>query len=471
MNLKSIFLNIRSLNPSYIVAILIGTLIASYASLYNTFPLFYSDSGTYIRSGWELKMPLDRPITYGLFIRYFAWGKSLWFVVIMQNLILSIIIRELCSLLLPNKRNELFYASLLLITSVTAFSWYSNQIMPDIFTPIFMMASFLFLFQPNYNRIQKFFLGLLIVISSSMHHSNLMIGLGLVIGLLLIRVIIKKKRKKDAVNLQLRKLIPGLALIMSAWIFIPFLHLVYDGKWRIAKASHVHLMASMCEKGILKAYLDDNCDDRDLKLCQFKDSLPDNIQSFIWEGDIISKTGGWEGSAKEYNQIIFETLTQPKYLWMHIKSSFLYGCSQLTQINVGEGLSAYEEGSPPYIALKMHHEKALPEYMTSKQNRWGGIGLQFEKETEVQWTFILVSLMISLIILGGKLWQRINLNSFLFLSFIIVCILSNAFVTGGLSSIYSRLNSRCIWLLILGAFVVLVSNWKLILGYLNLKKM
>ena len=39
------------------------------AAIWNGYPIVYSDTSSYIISGFELETLKDRPITYGLFIR------------------------------------------------------------------------------------------------------------------------------------------------------------------------------------------------------------------------------------------------------------------------------------------------------------------------------------------------------------------------------------------------------------------
>jgi len=54
-----------------ILVLCIGTLILSLIGLYNGYPLVYSDTGTYIYSGFDKFIPLGRPVTYGLFLSFF----------------------------------------------------------------------------------------------------------------------------------------------------------------------------------------------------------------------------------------------------------------------------------------------------------------------------------------------------------------------------------------------------------------
>jgi hypothetical protein len=50
------------------VHISVGAIILMGVSFWNGFPLLYSDSSTYLSSGFDLDPPYDRPINYGLLI-------------------------------------------------------------------------------------------------------------------------------------------------------------------------------------------------------------------------------------------------------------------------------------------------------------------------------------------------------------------------------------------------------------------
>gem|GEM_PF-3661669 len=62
VNLRQAFLNF--------ILIVAGACLLLWTPLHNGYPLIYSDSGTYIFSGALSYAPSDRPIGYGLFIRY-----------------------------------------------------------------------------------------------------------------------------------------------------------------------------------------------------------------------------------------------------------------------------------------------------------------------------------------------------------------------------------------------------------------
>jgi hypothetical protein len=69
--------------------LIIYTLVLMAPAFYNAYPLVYSDTGTYIQSGMQWELPIDRPFVYGLFIKITSLGFSLWNVIFFQCLIVA----------------------------------------------------------------------------------------------------------------------------------------------------------------------------------------------------------------------------------------------------------------------------------------------------------------------------------------------------------------------------------------------
>ena len=59
-------------NFKFLIFVFLGALCLMLDAFCNGFPIVYSDTSTYIASGLELETPFDRPITYGLFLRFFS---------------------------------------------------------------------------------------------------------------------------------------------------------------------------------------------------------------------------------------------------------------------------------------------------------------------------------------------------------------------------------------------------------------
>lgn len=68
-----------------IYSIFLGSLILLFEAFRNSYPLVYPDTGTYIRSGFTMDIPIDRPIFYGIFINITSLKFSLWLVIFFKG--------------------------------------------------------------------------------------------------------------------------------------------------------------------------------------------------------------------------------------------------------------------------------------------------------------------------------------------------------------------------------------------------
>src|SRR5665648_926505 len=65
--------------------LIIGSILALLLpALQNGFPLFYSDSATYIISGFDKFVPISRPMLYCFMVRHISLSFSLWLVLVFQ---------------------------------------------------------------------------------------------------------------------------------------------------------------------------------------------------------------------------------------------------------------------------------------------------------------------------------------------------------------------------------------------------
>src|SRR5690606_34892748 len=115
-------------------------LILMYAGFYNGYPLVTSDTGTYLNSGFNLTVPDDRPITYGLFIRFVSMGFSLWLPIFLQNALVSFVIVEFIRFSGAEIKKHFYIPIFLFLSYLSGISWFSSQIMPDIFSAVSILV-------------------------------------------------------------------------------------------------------------------------------------------------------------------------------------------------------------------------------------------------------------------------------------------------------------------------------------------
>ncbi len=462
-------------NIHHLLIILSGSFILMIISFYNGYPLVYSDTGTYIYSGFDKFVPVDRPIVYGLFINLVSLKTSLWLVVFVQNFLTSFIMYEVCTLLInKNNLSLYFYSILLFLTFLTGIGWYSNQIMPDLFTPISILILFLLFYSPGIRLPKLSIYSLLFILSLTVHFTHLLIVILVTIAIIIVEYVLKKKNFFPVQYFKKRRILLVLGLIISAWILVPTINYLVEKKFNVSKGSHVFLMAHLADTGILEKFLQENCtrdEYKECKLCYYKDSIPHDLATFLWENNgVFSKTGGWNESEVEYNKIINGTLKKPGYLILNIYKSFSYGIIQLFRNEIGQGLTAYNEGSAPYgqIDWRFHNERN--NYLNARQNLWNGSMLDLKTLNLFNLLLNMISLLSLVYLFSTPLLRQINSLSLHLLIFCLIAIIINAFVTAGLNAPCERFQARIVWLLPFAILIISITNWEVVKKQLTNKK-
>lgn len=237
----------------WITVILIVLMIPA---IYNAFPLVTSDSGTYIRCGFEGTVPIDRPLFYGLFVRFFSFKINLMWPIIVQNLILAVLLYKLYNHFLTGANNRMIYFFItLLICACTGVAWFSAQLMADVFIGISFLSFALLLLKPT-QRTETGLLILFFIMGVISHNSHLLI-FGIFSALILICVGLNLFSLKNYIPL--KRVYMVLFLSLFAWFINPAINLIYEGKFKQSGSPYAFFAAKYAENGILKEYLKEKC--------------------------------------------------------------------------------------------------------------------------------------------------------------------------------------------------------------------
>ena len=426
--------------------LIIYTLVLMAPAFYNGYPLVYSDSGTYIQSGMQWELPIDRPLVYGLFIKITSLGFSLWNVIFFQCLIVAYTL--LMTVRLVSNMHPKFYQQflfgLIFLVAFSGLGWYSSQLMPDIFTAVAILALFLLLQYSKTALKHRIILSFILVFSITTHFSNLLI-------ILVLFALLFALSKLGFVKylLQFRLF---LLLLLSCPISTSLLNYTVSGSFAVSKSAHVFLMGRLLDSGVLGSFLNDKCGQHDYILCPYKDSLPIDSRALLWDGNSpLAKQGGWEATAKPYRKIIFGVMTSPKHCFLWAYNSTTAAFSQCFQNTIGSDLVNdwyATPNSPPYRQIDKHFGHELNPYLQSRQNinLWKQ-GLDFRFLNQVYYLLLVLSVL--LLIAGWSYpsyWGPLSTELKLLLLICILGIFFNAFFTAALANIYDRLQGRVSWL-------------------------
>lgn len=435
---------------SRLIWVLLASLVLLHAGLYNGFPLVTSDTGTYLNSFLTLTVPDDRPITYGLFVGLAGMQFSLWLVIFVQSLLVGGLMLRLIREFAPGVTHPAAQLALLTLgVWATGVSWFSCQLMPDIFTAIGLMALALLLMGRVRTHWERAAWLALTLLSGIMHSSNLLtftlVALG--VGLTAWRCRWFSQGIFSKRDWQL-----ATAVVVAGWLVLPTLHFSMGGGFTISRASPAFLMARLDESGVLERFLDTECATGNYDLCAYRDKLPNDAMAFMWDANSpLYKAGGWNATHDEYQRIIGKVLRSPRYYPYLASEAAQATLRQLTHVGLGDGLTPFRENTNPYWKVGEYRPYELKEYMSSLQNRGA---LTFTSLNERVYLTYVLALLAGLLGISSAAWRRQAGAPALLILFVLgLGVVANALVTGALANVLDRLQSRVAWLL---PFMVLV---------------
>lgn len=436
--------NQKASKTDWVLFTLFICILFMFPAFYNNYPYVFSDTGTYIGSGFDNKVPEDRPIFYGLFVRHISLSKSLWLVVLGQSIVMIVMLGLLQSLVLGKYLyNRIliftFFISAFILLKFSALPFLICTLLPDVFSTIPLIIVLILLFKQKLSKVEITILSICYLFFTLTHVSNLASMSLMFVILFIVRIIFKIKL------IQYKKLWLVSIFTLLFWIILPFINLLFGYGFKSTKSFHVFTMATFIDNGLLKDYLDNQEEAKAFKIYKYKDSLPANSGDFIWSTEsVLNKTGGWQANEKEYNTIIKNIIFSKEYFFTWVKICFINTGKQLLGNGFGADFLPYADGSSPTGIIKWHFKEELFSYKNSGQNL-SRLGFDFNEKSNTQNTIILFFI---LVLCSGFILQGFS-SPILVMSLIsFIYIFCNAAVTATFSCIGERYNSRVTWIVI-----------------------
>jgi len=434
--------------------LIVSTFLLLWVAIYNGFPIVYSDTSTYLASGFEFETPADRPITYGLFIFISSLGgQTLWLTTFLQSLIISYVIYLIIKYFTNVKVPSLFtVVFILLLSFVSSLPWISGMLLADIFTPITILSLLLLIFVQHFTKAERILLYFIFFLSNAMHMSHLLINAFLIITILFVSYI--RVLRPFFVSVSKKQLYLLLFLTLSAIAIMSS---------AMSKSKHIFYMGRMVENGILKKYLDETCVTKNYQLCAYKDSLPATADRFLWdfENSPVYKLGGWKTTKKEFNEIISATFSESKYLKLHVSAALKNSVQQLSTFDLGEGNIAFGKGTVLEDRIGIFIPNDAIRYNNSRQTK-NELSL-FNDFNLSQKLVVSSSLFLLLfVMIVNPIRKKIAPLLVLLIVFTLIGVLYNDVVCASLSTVANRFAVRVVWMLPFLVFLVVLNYWKVV---------
>ncbi|WP_431855871.1 hypothetical protein [Azospirillum sp.] len=444
-----------------------GLLLGLPALLLNGFPLLFDDSPGYFEPAFHLLHPhaspawlsppepaagvpfsdnvfFLRPFPYAVFLLPFAGDWGIWLIPVAQGTLAALVIRRALEAAGLAPRPLAFAGVILALALLTSLPVHAGHVMPDVFTGLLILAAgATVLGWAERGWPGRLWDGALLAFLTAVHLSHVAILAGLIV--VLGGVALVRRRGVAAVALGLgAPLALAVAALMTA-------NLVLAGRAVLSESSPVFLLARLIGDGPARDYLAEACPERGYLLCGRLDDLgraaPGYPVSdyFLWHRQGARHAfGDTPRFLAEASEIVRETVrTRPLDVLGHVVAN---GARQLARAGLDPTLNAPVKPWTRQFVSRF----GAPVYQAFLGSRQFRQALPLDALNAVQAAVLGVA-GAALVGLGLARGRRLGGRLRGLFGVVLLGLVLNAGVAGGLSAVHDRYQNRVVWLLPLAA--------------------
>lgn len=401
-------------------------------ALWNGFPLLQYDSGGYLARWYEGILVPSRAVIYGLMLSA-SVPLGLWPTVLLQSMLTVWVVALMLRTHGCGGRPWPLLGTIAALTICTTLPWLTSILLTDIFAGLSVLALYLLLLRDEaLGRWERIGLIALIAVASATHSATLAVLLVLFAAGMLVRLINRKRLPIRALGRGIAALALGAALVFAADYVVAKRLAWTPGGFALS-------FGRMLQDGIVKKYLDQHCPDATLKLCTYKDELPDDADVWFWGSPLFDKLGRFAGLGSEMEKIAVASVVA--YPGLQVETATIAAAKQLIAVRSGEGVLTTIWHT--YRIIEQYTPQLAPAMHAARQQR-GEIG--FEMINRLHYPLALFAMaLLPLIAVGG--WRGLIAAELGELAATVtLALLANAFICGALSNPHDRYGARLVWL-------------------------
>jgi hypothetical protein len=341
------------------------------------------------------------------------------------------------------------------IAALTSLSVLASEIMPDIFTPLMILSLCILIFRrPDMPR-ERIFLYAVTLAALCFHISNFLIALPLLVFAVLFRLLVDRTWHQAIRSftgpMSLLALAIGLLLLPT--------YIMYH-QFAITHGSGTLLLAKLLDDGPGLDYLEARCPVHNYSICsqlpeiRHQKELVASLQTqqetsdyILWEGP-LEAAGSWDGLAPYAGPTaVASILYEPSAFILASLSSF---ARQLIRFGTGDGLGIYGPNAHIRFVLTEYFANNVSNaYLGSRQETGR---LDWTKISYLHRVSVKIGLFVIVILLPGAFRADRALGGSV--CFLLASVVANAAVTGALSAVHDRYQSRIVGLVVVAAMVL-----------------
>ncbi|HYZ64949.1 MAG TPA: hypothetical protein VE650_21050 [Acetobacteraceae bacterium] len=431
-----------------LLAVLVSAALLLWPAVWNGYPLLFGDSGVYLTDGILLHMSWPRPLFYGLFMVPLHLETTIWPVVVAQALIVAVVLEAVIRCFLPGLARWVLVPVTIVLTLCTSLPWFVSQIMPDVFAGVILLTLALLVLSPA----RLGWAGRLVAVLATaafitMHSTFLLIAAAILIVLWLVRIWLRDR-------LRWADVLRGVAVMGLAAVTVVGANAWLTGQASLSPYGKNFLLTRVLLDGPGKRALDRECPRPDWSLCAFKDRLPGTVDEVLFGDEgVLVQAGGYQKVAEQAWPILLAAArAEPGAL---LADAVRNMAAQFVTFRTGDALIVKMRANEATWRT-VFPEAEQERYFASKQYRLIPLVPNWLQAVH------LGCASVGLVVLVAGCWVALKRRRALggVYAAILAALLANAFLTGALSGVFDRYQSRLVWLTVFAALLMLLDWWR-----------
>jgi hypothetical protein len=408
-------------------------------TIWNGFPIIFPDTGGYLTAAMVGTPMHGRSALYGL---YLAAGVPLnfWPCAVLQCALMAWLFAVTLRVNGLGGRPWLALGIVALLTATTSLPWFAGQLMPDILFAAATLALYLLGYaHERLTRTERFALAATIAIAIPSHMAAAGLMIGVTAALWLLSFIRQLALPAPRPTFAAGAVAAGLLLCLVS-------NLALIGKFGFTPGGSSFLFGRLLEDGMIDQYIEDKCPDPTLRICEYKDEIPDQADDWLWGNSAFYKLGGWTGYTEEQGRIIRETLLL--YPLEHLITAFVATYEQLISFETEVSI---DDNEPTFLIFAELVPDVVPTMMEARQQNGQLKVAAFNPNLYVPVGALAIIAVAAALLLRRRLDIAPETAALCFT--LLLALLANAAICGIFSHPVDRYQSR---LVLLAPFVVAV---------------
>ena len=416
-------------SPAAIVAL--AALPLLWPALWNGYPLVFADTGSYLTQVSHLYFGWDRPVFYGVFVFLLSWTVTTWPVIFGQCLMTAWVLHITQRALFARVAGWTLIPLTALLSLVSALPWFASQLMPDLWTGLLILLMALLILAPERlsrrERIAAFALAVFMV---SAHQSHVLLACGIL-------VFVPVRRWLGAgVPLGWRGAARVVGVPALAMLALASANLAGHGRFSVSPYGNVFLLARVLYDGPGLDAIERDCPRAGWTLCAYVGEFPEDSDAFLWRGTSpFYGIGGAHAASRQASAIVLAAVTEePGKEFAAFARNTL---RQLVMFRTGDGLEPWLTAVKPWIEADFPRWEVRT-YLASRQTTGRLVVPAWLQMLHLAGVLAGVGASLFAIVRRGP---RAG-----FCAVLLLALIGNAAITGGLSGPHGRYQSRVMWL-------------------------